>query len=164
MEGLAVTVAKPEEVEIVLEILNEAADWLRLKGINQWQSRYFTRDFVSEGMGKGEVYLGRLDNQIVGTITLQWSGPLWWGATLMNAAYFHRLAVRRGYAAKGLGRAVIEWAESKAKAAGKSYLRLNCQFENPRLRRYYEDLGLKYRGEASLPDRSFRSALYEKRL
>jgi len=82
----------------------------------------------------------------------------------MDAAYFHRLAVKREYAAKGLGHTLVEWVENKAKAAGKSYLRLNCQFENPRIRRYYEEMGFGYRGDASLPDGSFRSALYEKRL
>jgi GNAT superfamily N-acetyltransferase len=164
LEGLAVTEAKAGEVGIVLEILNEAADWLRLKGINQWQSRYFTRAFLLEGIGNGEVYLARLDNRIVGTISLQWSDPLWWGDTPVDAGYFHRLAVKRDNAAKGLGRALVEWAENRAKAAGKSFLRLNCQFDNPRLRRYYEDMGFAYRGEATLPDGSFRSALYEKRL
>ena len=164
LEGLAVSEAKPEEVGLVLEILNEAADWLRAKGIDQWQSRYFTRSLILEGIGKTEVYLARLDNQVVGTITLQWSDPLWWGDTPMDAAYFHRLAIKREYAAKGLGHALIEWVENKAKISGKSYLRLNCHLENPRIRQYYEDLGFAYRGDASLPDGSFHSALYEKRL
>jgi GNAT superfamily N-acetyltransferase len=164
LEGFAVTEAKPEEVGTVLVILNEAADWLQSKGVNQWQSRYFTRPFILEGIGQGEVYLARLDDQIVGTITVQWSDPLWWGDTPMDAAYFHRLAVKREFAAKGFGRALIGWAENKAKAAGKSYLRLNCQFENPRLRQYYEDMGFAFRGDAFLPDGSFRSALYEKKL
>ena len=164
LEGLAVAEAKPEDVEIVLYILNEAADWLQSKGIDQWESRYFTRSLILDGIGKGEVYLARLDNQIVGTITVQWSDPLWWGDTPMDAAYFHRLAVKREFAAKGLGHALVEWAENKAKAAGKIFLRLNCQFENPRIRKYYEDMGFTYQGDASLPDGSFRAALYEKKL
>ena len=164
LEGFAIEEARPGEVEIVLALLNEAADWLRSKGIDQWQSRYFNRMLILEGIGKGEVYLARLDDQVVGTITVQWSDPLWWPDAPMDAAYFHRLAVKRDYAAKGLGRCMIEWAENRAKASGKSYLRLNCMFENPRIRRYYESLGFLYRGDASLNDVNVHCALYEKRL
>ncbi len=152
----------PVEVGIVLEILNEAADWLGLKGIDQWQSRYFTRSLLLEQIGKGEVYLARQGDKVVGTITVQWSDPMFWGETPMDAAYFHRLAIKREFASKGLGRLMVEWAEDMAKAAGKRYMRLNCTFENRRLRQYYEDMGFAYRGEAKLHDMRF--ALYEKEL
>lgn len=162
LEGFAVAEAKPREVRMVLEVLNEAADWLRLKGIDQWQSRYFTQSVILEGIRKREVYLARQENKVVGTITIQWSDPLFWGDTPMDAAYFHRLAIKREYAGKGLGHALVEWAEGTAKAAGKSYLRLNCTFENQRLRQYYEDMDYAYRGEAKFRD--LRFALYEKQL
>jgi GNAT superfamily N-acetyltransferase len=164
LEGVVVAEARPEEVEMVLEILNEAADWLQAKGIDQWQTRYFTRSLILEQTGRGEVYLARLDGNVVGTITLQWSDPLWWEDAPPDAGYFHRLAIKREYAAKGLGRALVRWAESRARASGKKYLRLNCMFENPRIRRYYEDLGFVYRGDAFLRGGSVHCALYEKRV
>ena len=162
MKGFVVVEATSSEVGIVLEILNEAAGWLRSKGIDQWQSRYFTRSLLLEGIGRGEVYLARQDNRVIGTITLQWSDAMFWGDDVMDAGYFHRLAVKRECAGNGLGRVLVEWAENRAKAAGKRFLRLNCTFGNHRLRQYYEDMGFAYRGEAKLRD--LRFALYEKQL
>lgn len=162
LEGLTVVEARAGDWEIVLRILNEAAEWLRSKEIDQWQSAYWTRTLISDGIRNGEVYLARLEGEVVGTITLQWSDPRFWGDTLIDAAYFHRLAIKREYAAKGLGRVLVEWAVNRAKAAGESFLRLNCSFENQRLRRYYEDAGFSYRGEARVRD--LRFALYEKQL
>ncbi len=160
--GLIVVEAKLEDIDIVLRILNEATEWLQSKGIDQYPPNFYSPTQIMEEIRRGEVYLAREGSQVVGTITLQWSDSSVWGDTPPDAGYIHKLAIRPEHTAKGVGRALLEWAGNKAKAGGKTYLRLNCMFENPRIRRYYEDAGFSYRGEVTY--QGLRDALYEKHL
>ena len=59
----------------------------------------------------------------------------------------HKLAVRRDRAGRGIGAAVVEWANAEAAEAGREFLRLDCLCDNPRIRDYYEDLGFEHRGD-----------------
>jgi GNAT superfamily N-acetyltransferase len=63
-------------------------------------------------------------------------------------------------AGRGLGVAIVEWADGQAAAAGRRYLRLDCMRENDGIRAYYERLGFDHRGDIDHP--RFAAALYER--
>src|SRR5437879_5282141 len=94
-------------------------------------------------MGEGFLYVGVVAAETVATVTLAWSDPPFWGDRA-DAAFVHRLAVRRSHA--GLGRLLMEWAERHAAERGRSFLCLDCLGQNARIRRYYEDLGFRLVG------------------
>ncbi len=111
-------------------------------------------------MERGEVYVFRLDGRPVGTLVLQWSDEETWGGVADAAGYVHGLAIRREWAGKGLGRALLKWAEDRTAAAGRDYLRLDCAAENRALNAYYARAGFGYRGRASV--QGLEVCLYEK--
>ena len=154
--------AESQDLDIVLEILREAASWLLSKGIDQWRPESFSRQSIDEMIKHGGVYLAKQNQQPVGTITLQWSDRFFWTDDDTNAGYIHKLAIKPSYTGISLGRQLLEWAEQTTKAAGKNHLRLDCMFENHRIRQYYEEAGFTYRGEVK--GVGWRAALYEKRL
>lgn len=94
------------------------------------------------------------------TVSLQWSDvPLW--PDDASGGYVHRLAVPSGAPGRDLARVLLAWAERETSGRGRSFLRLDCVSDNPRLRRYYELLGFTYRGDQ--PTGMFCASLLEKR-
>ncbi len=162
LDEIQIVKAEAEELETVLEILKEAANWLLSRGIDQWQPDSFSRDSIAERIRLGEVYLAKQNQQSIATITLQWSDRFFWVDDDTDAGYIHKLAINPAYTGTGLGRRLLEWAEQATKAAGKNCLRLDCMYENTKIRQYYEDAGFEYRGEVR--GVGWRAALYEKLL
>ncbi|GAA4952186.1 hypothetical protein HD597_005398 [Nonomuraea thailandensis] len=143
--GTAVTLhrASPAHAAEVLDVLDEAAAWLRRRGVTQWPE-HFESSWIDGAIERGETWLAHLGATAVGTLTLDWSDPLWTdiGGT---AGYVHRMAVRRQ--AAGLGALLLDWAADAAGHNHQRFLRLDCVASNGRLRSYYEARGFVHRGD-----------------
>jgi protein-tyrosine phosphatase len=142
--------ARAEDVELVAAMLDETGEW----------PQPFPREELVERMGGEELFLVDVDGEPAGTFTLLWDDPSFWGEQPPDAAYLHKLAVRPDFRGRGLGARVVEWAERRAAAAGRTYLRLDCKRNDPRIRGYYERLGFEHRGDVDHP--RFAAALYER--
>ena len=68
-----------------------------------------------------------------------------WAEDGITAYYVHHLATDPQY--PGLGRAMLDYAETFARAHGRQALRLDSQLVNGKLSRYYEDLGYQPVGQ-----------------
>jgi hypothetical protein len=136
--------ATGECTDAVLNVLDEAADWLSGRGVGQWPPR-FEAAWIEGAISRGETWLVEVSGQVAATVTLDRSDPLWDGVP-GSAAYVHRLAVRRW--AAGLGAVVLTWAATAALRGGAAALRLDCVAANAGLRTYYEARGFAHRGDA----------------
>ena len=158
--------AGPNDVEGAATVLAEATVWLQSKGIVQWPAR-FSSEFLLGCADRGELYVATAGGETVGTVTLQWSDPNFWGDRA-DAGFVHRLAVRRSQ--PGLGTTIMSWAEQQVTERGRRFVCLDCLSDNVRLRRYYEELGFRAVGEIAGPAGHptdprlgrWRAALYEK--
>ena len=114
-----------------------------------------------KAIDRGEVYVVEgEDDEPVATLALLQDDPQYWGDRPQDALYLHKFAVRRDRAGRGIGAAVVEWANAEAAEAGREFLRLDCLCDNPRIRDYYEDLGFEHRGDLVLNGRNM--SLYER--
>ncbi|HVX42477.1 MAG TPA: GNAT family N-acetyltransferase [Mycobacteriales bacterium] len=136
-------VATADDVSEVLAVLDEAAGWLRSRGVRQWPAR-FDAGWITPAITRGETHLVRRDGELAATVTLDWSDPLW-DDRAGEAGYVHRMAVRRS--AAGIGGALLSWAAETTRRRGRTLLRLDCVAGNDRLRRYYESAGFRHRGD-----------------
>ena len=130
----------------VLSVLDEAAAWLRARGISQWPAR-FEACWIESAIRRGETWLVRINDKTAGTVTLDWADPLWAGLD-GQAAYVHRMAVRRW--ARGLGAGILAWAAETAGQHDRHTLRLDCVASNRPLRAYYEASGFVHRGDVAV--------------
>jgi GNAT superfamily N-acetyltransferase len=137
-------VASPGQVDDVRRVLDEAAGWLRERGIEQWPSR-FESSWIEGAIGRGETWLVEVDGLIAATVTVDWSDAVWTGFP-GDAAYLHRMAVCRRSA--GLGAIILAWAADVARDHERDALRLDCVASNGGLRGYYEAAGFVFRGDA----------------
>jgi GNAT superfamily N-acetyltransferase len=86
--------------------------------------------------------VARSDGEAVAVVRLLWTDRRFWGGRDEgDAAYVHSLAVRRDLAGRGIGAAVLAWAEREAAARGRRFLRLDCLAANAGLTAYYERAG-----------------------
>ena len=151
--------ATPDDLDDVLDLLAEAASWLRARGIEQWPT-CFPREQIAESIARGETHVVREGATAVATLALQWEDPFFWGERPPDAGYVHRVAVRRAFAGRGLGVQLLDWADQQIAARGRRYLRLDCMAENTGLCAYYEGLGFERRGEVARG--AWRASLYER--
>ncbi|MET7426801.1 GNAT family N-acetyltransferase [Dactylosporangium sp. NPDC005555] len=138
--------ATAADVADVLAILDEAAAWLAAGGVRQWPAG-FDAAWVTPAVERGETWLVRAGGDPAGTVTLDWSDPLWTDEPA-PAGYLHRMAVRRRYA--GTGRTILAWAAGQARDRDATALRLDCVDGNAALRAYYEAAGFRHRGDVEV--------------
>jgi len=143
----------------VAALLDEATAWVGERGYEQWPLP-FPREQIAAAIDRGEVYVAELDGDAVATVTLLWDDPTYWGERPADAAYVHKLAVRRACAGQRIGTVIVEWADATAAASGRRFLRLDCLRDNPGIRTYYERLGFEHRGDLVVGGRDM--SIYER--
>jgi len=149
---LGVGPAAPDEAPRLLELREQAAGWLQDKGVRQWLPGEVSLDEICQQVDNGQWFVLRRAGTIVAGLRLLAADEPVWGLQPANAAYLHDLLVDRRHAGKELGAALLNWAERHARAAGLSYLRLDCLASNTTLRSYYAAAGFEESGVSiSLP-------------
>ena len=156
-----VRAATTEDAELVASLIDDATLWVQELGYPQWPFP-FPRDEVAGAIERGEVYLAEVDRSLVATITILSDDPVYWGKRPPDALYVHKLAVRRDHAGRGIGAGLVEWAAAQARAAGRSFLRLDCLRDDPGIRAYYERLGFEHRNDFGDEVRGLLLSLYER--
>lgn len=147
-EKYELKLAKTEDLNQVLQLLVNAAEWLQMKGTTQWD--YYITDLdgnsqeVLDSIEGGDTYLLEKEGVAVASITLEnkpneWDRDIWGSeADQENILYLHRLVVHRHYKGKEIGEALLEWAEDFAKSRGIQCIRFDCLASNVGLNRYYQ--------------------------
>ncbi|KAG0318572.1 hypothetical protein BGZ97_003557 [Linnemannia gamsii] len=157
--------AKPNELDIFIDILERAALWMEANKLNQWIPGSFvapkTRAHIENTISIGNAFFiikssststststsaSDNDNEtIIGTFTLNYTDPfdqmLWTDLVedWSDAVYLHRLVVEREYKGYGLGPKALHFAELEGLKRGKHYLRLDCMADNKLLKAYYRE-------------------------
>jgi len=167
MEGRLVVQRADERCLLdILDIWQDAAQWLRAQQIDQWMPTSFDLSEVQACLtGGNELFLLKEDGAAAGTFYINWSDPFIWGDSSVldeePAGYIHRLAVGRSRHGRGLGKLMLDWAEQYISSQGKSIMRLDCMADNPQLNAYYRAAGFQY--VRRLDTREWSTNLYEKK-
>ena len=138
---ISIALAGPADLDALVEIDASASAWSDAIGRPGGSAPRPLRDIFAETIMRGEAWIARWQGERAGKITLQWEDTAVWGQTPWDAVYVHGLSTHRDFAGKGVGLALLRWAERAAEAAGRSYVRLDCNADNPELRAYYERAG-----------------------
>jgi GNAT superfamily N-acetyltransferase len=168
----------PAQADVIKELVDEAAEWLRGKGTDQWSRPWpdaSGRDKrIEVDVGADRTWIVWDDHVGIGTITLDLAypvdaaqNPVWPVDRLEESAlYVHRVVVRRCYGGQGLGAGLLDWASSQAEVLiGKPLLRIDVWTDNLALHGYYERQGFEpcgVREKHELPGYPAR-ALFERK-
>lgn len=140
--------AGPQDAAAVSSILEEAAAWQQRVGRPLWLDNELSPSRIAADIAAGLVVLAEISGEQAGTVKFQLEDPVFWPDALPGeAAYVHRLAVRRRHAGTGLSTALLHWAAARTRSLGRSRLRLDCDASRPRLRVFYERFGFRHHSE-----------------
>ena len=164
MSRIQVRVATPADAPLILEMLHEAENWLRERGDPMWEAADLDPARLGRDVAAGMHRIAEVDGEPAGTIRFQLEDEEFWPDLLGSGedAYVHRLAVRRSFARRGVGGALLDWAARHAAALGRRQLRLDCDHHRQRLRAFYERSGFRYQDERTVGP--FRVARYVRTL
>ncbi|GAA0323919.1 GNAT family N-acetyltransferase [Bacillus carboniphilus] len=145
-EVFHIKLAKEDDLQIVLDLVVNAAEWLQSKNTTQWEY-YLTN--LEENTPEifdsiHNTYILMKDNIPVASVTLETSPNEWdrdiWGdeANEEGVIYLHRLVVHRNYAGVGLGTKLLEWSERFCAEKGNKAIRFDCLASNKGLNDFYQ--------------------------
>ena len=134
-----------EKFDLVLNLLKDAAVWLRNKNIDYWQNWHNPPDnhknWIINGLKKSQFYLIYDNNTLIGMFRLQYDDEKFWGKRNDKAGYIHSFTINRKMNGKGLGYKVLNEIEIFLKQNGYNYLRLDCGINIKKLCDYYKNYG-----------------------
>lgn len=151
MTLLSVTQASPDELPTVLELLDNAAAWLRQRGITQWPAQFtgadgWRSDRIRAYIDNGHTWLVRINTTAAATFTLSCADPDFadgWPDGPDTGLYIYRMAVSRPHAGHDIGGHILDWSSARAATLGYHWLRLDCHRENHALQNYYTAHGFE---------------------
>jgi GNAT superfamily N-acetyltransferase len=137
-----------EDFETVASILEEAARWLEQAGMPMWRDDELVVARIAADVAAGLFFLAERAGEPAGTVKFQLEDPVFWpDMPQPDAAYIHRLAVRRQFAGGRVSAALMGWAVDRTRSLGRHYLRLDCEESRPRLRAVYERFGFRHHSD-----------------
>jgi GNAT superfamily N-acetyltransferase len=140
--------ALPSETGCVSSILLEAAQWLRERGMPMWRDDELSPERIATDVAAGHFFLAKCADEAVATIKFQLHDPIFWPDTPADeAAFVHRIAVRRAFADGQISALLFRWAAERAKSLDRHFLRLDCEASRPRLRAVYERFGFRHHSD-----------------
>ena len=150
----------------LMAIFGEARGTIAQLGIDQWQNGYPSEAVITEDIAQGQSYVVEREGMVQGTFVLVETEPAYdriYDGKWKDDDYIaiHRVAVKVACRGTGICRAIIGYAADRAKAMGRSALRIDTHQGNIPMRRMLEKNGFEYRGVICLADGSPRVA-YEK--
>lgn len=126
-------------------------DWMAARDIDQWPVGSMPLERVAAQVADGQWWVVRDDDGVVASVRVVTSDPEYWGDDDAPALYVHGLMVDRRASGSGLGRALVEWADARAREAGASWLRLDHRSSNEHLDKVYRSWGFEPVGVTDRP-------------
>jgi GNAT superfamily N-acetyltransferase len=159
------------DADTIIGMIDEAADWLRGKGTDQWARPWPNRAArdgrVRRGLRNGHTWIAEAAGRPIATITYRPHGnrKLWTRREDQTpAVYVSRLIVTRSAAGFGVGAAMIDWAAAQAvNDWNAQWTRIDVWTTNVALHNYYEKRGFRHLRIAQCQAEDYPSAaLFQK--
>lgn len=148
---MIISPATPHDLDTLFLFRAEAVQWLRSRGIDQWENPWPSEDAMTAAILASiqarETFILREAQIPVATVTVDlWANPdLWTPSERVEPAfYLHRMIVRRAYAGQGLGAELLDWGGTRAARNRARWLRLDAWTTNQELQRYYARQGFQH--------------------
>ncbi|WP_340689206.1 hypothetical protein REH65_33380 (plasmid) [Saccharopolyspora sp. ID03-671] len=144
--------ARFDDVDEIVRLRREAAQWLASVGTDQWAGAgrgIDTEEFarrVRQSISAGETWIAEGDQgEAFGTIAIdRYTNPgLWTEDELRDSLIIHRM-IKDRRAPDGVGDLLLDHADHVARSAGAKWLRLDAWTTNAALHRYYQSQGFEH--------------------
>ena len=109
-----------------------------------WEAGELDEDAIAREVLAGQFYIAEVDGQAAVAMRYQTEDLLFWpDIPQASSAFVHRLVVRRAFKGSGVSTALLQWAVDHARGLGRTWLRLDCDNDRPKLQALYERFGFR---------------------
>lgn len=157
MSGYRIRPARTDDLPGILGLRQEAEQWMAAAGIRQWTPDYaeYAHDVFVGWVASGAAWVVDTDEgELAATVSVNTEPDLdFWGwlparngehDEIHAALYLGKMIVARKHAGRHLGEAILNWATRRARATGRTWIRLDVRRDNIALQRYYLDRGFRH--------------------
>jgi Acetyltransferases len=158
-----------EDLKSLVRLYRDVSAELRRAGIKQWDWFYPNRFVIGGDVKRGTAFGIRDGGRVIGAVVVdrRQSGEykaLPWHDWTGEPGCIHRLAVHPNWQGKGLGRALLQYAEEEARSKGSTSIRLDVYTGNPGAVGMYRRAGYMEIGAVRFPMREEPYLCFEKAL
>lgn len=126
-----------DDISEIMNLVNQAKEYLKIQGINQWQDGYPNENVIRNDISNGESYVLIYEDRVVGSSTICFSGEktyneIFNGQWLTNDNYIvmHRVVVHNDFKGRGLFGEIICKAEEVASLNNVNSIKIDTHKEN----------------------------------
>jgi len=136
------------EAEVARSIMFDVAEWQKSLGQPMWADDVIGLPRILEAIARAELFLAFRGEDAVGRVYFQNEDQVFWpDLPKGEAAFVHKLAVKRSAGGQGISAQIMDWAKDEARRRGRRYLRLDCRAERKGLCDLYESMGFRRHSE-----------------
>jgi ribosomal protein S18 acetylase RimI-like enzyme len=156
MKNFLVRPAHGDDLPRVADLLRACVAQMRAEGIDQWDDVYPTLATLAADVRAGALFVAAAEGlPIAGAFVIdERQEPEYaavpWAVGAPRVGVVHRLMVHPRCQGRGLGPALMRFAEARARRLGYGALRLDAFTSNPRSLQLYEGLGYRDAGAVTL--------------
>lgn len=157
-----------EDIPSVLHIIEEAKEYFRNNGINQWQGPYPLIEDIQEDIDQGFSYVYEEEGKVIGTCCIKLEEDpdykvMVEGNWLNDEIYgvIHRIAILPERKGQGIAQQFFQYAQDYALDNGFYNLRIDTHNDNKSMKKAISKFGFIYTGIVRMQDQSLRNA-YQK--
>ncbi len=167
LDDIKYRLGKPEDIEAITALIQEAIKEMEKHNIYQWDELYPTAEDFEADIRKGNLYIAEENEKIVALYVVSGESDeaynnAEWKYPRETSLVLHRFCVSPGFQNRGIGKKVLNKIESQIRSMGYESIRLDVFTENPFAQKLYRNNGYEVRGATEW--RKGRFDLMEKKL
>ncbi len=161
-------IATESDIDKIMEIIKQAQEYLKKKGVEQWQDNYPNLNIINDDIDKRKGYVLEKDDTIVATVAVSFNDEktyeiIYNGKWITENEYavIHRIAVDNNYKGKRLSSEILAHIEKMCLQRNVHSIKVDTHKQNKSMRKMLSNNGFQYCGIIYLENGSERVA-YEK--
>lgn len=161
-------IAKASDKDKIMEIIKQAQEYLKIKGVDQWQDNYPNLNIIKEDIDKRKSYVLEENGTIVATVAVSFNDEKTYDKiyngkwiTENDYAVIHRIAVANNYKGKRISSEILAHIEKMCLQKNVHSIKVDTHEQNESMRKMLSNNGFRYCGIIYLENGNERVA-YEK--
>ncbi len=159
--------ANTRDLEKIMKMYKSCVSAMLDSGIDQWDASYPNIEIITSDINAKTFYVAEINEQIIGGINVDQNQDkayldINWKDISNSFLVVHRLAVRKEFWNKSIGKNLMLFAEKLTIEKGLRSVRLDTYSGNPKAMKFYRNLGYKELGNIDLKPNKDKYHCFEK--
>lgn len=174
MDRIKIRKSGIEDIPEIMEIIGQAVESLKRRGVDQWQDGYPNEETIKEDIEKSVSYAAYVMEEgrerIVGTAAISFEPEaayvaIYDGEWQKEAPYvvIHRIATAEDMKGQGVAGSLMDYARRLCRMRGVEWMRIDTHRDNLVMQKFLEKQGFTRRGSITLESGAHRFG-YDRRV